>query len=274
MAGLKWVSGLKFRDDWYPCPDCERQADPYGLHAITCQRSGSTSRGHTAIRVAVGELFAKAGLPAVPEQRLPDSLDRPADLLLSSWRGRTVAADVTIITPTRSSSSIPATSTTTSMDQAAHQKEQKGKRLCEAAGLAFQPFVADTYGAMRQNAREFISRFIRKYSHKFAPLDEAEAGRAIWCTISTAIISRAAKQLCGLTSADSPLGMPLQHRRYQDLFVFSFLVGDPRGLVGGVVGGSSGGWESKKREKTKQNEISRKNQRKTTACSRNRFLTP
>ena len=117
----------------------------------------------------------------------------------------------TIITPTRASSSISSTSTTTLMDQAAHQKEQKSKLICKAAGWNFQPFVADTYGAMRQDARDFISRLIRKCSHKFAPMDAAEAGRAIWSTVSTAIISRAVQQLCCLASSDSPFGLPLQH---------------------------------------------------------------
>ena len=46
--------------------------------------------------------------------------------------------------------------------------------------------------------------------HKFQPLDEAQAGRAIWCTISTAVISRAAQQLCRLSLTDNPLGLPLQ----------------------------------------------------------------
>ena len=63
---------------------------------------------------------------------------------------------------------------------------------------------------MRHDARDFVSRLIRKCSCKFAPLDETEKARAIWCTVSTAIISRAAQQLCRLLSADSPLGMPLQ----------------------------------------------------------------
>ena len=65
------------------------------------------------------------------------------------------------------------------MDQAAQQKQQKSRHLCEAAGWAFQPFVADTYGAMRADARGFIPRFIGRYSHRFAPLEAAKAGRAI-----------------------------------------------------------------------------------------------
>ena len=217
VAGLKWVSGLKFRDEPYPCRHCGLQADPYGVHATTCQRSGSISRGHTTLRDTVADLLAKAGVSAATEQRLPDSLDRPADVLLSSWRGRTVAMDFTVITPTRPSSSLSSTSTTTLMDQAAHQKEQKSRRQCEEAGWAFQPFVADTYGALRADARAFVTRFIKRYSQKFAPLDEAEAGRAIWCTISTAIISRAAQQLCRTTSADRPLGLPLHQLNLHSL---------------------------------------------------------
>ena len=67
------------------------------------------------------------------------------------------------------------------MDQAAHQKQVKSRQECEAAGWVFQPFVADTYGALRADARDFVKRFIRQYHQKFYPLDEAEAGRAIWC---------------------------------------------------------------------------------------------
>ena len=96
------------------------------------------------------------------------------------------------------------------MDQAATLKHQKSHRACEAAGWAFQPFVADTYGALRADARGFVTRFIKRYHHKFHPLDEAQAGRAIWSTVSAAVICRAAQQICRMTLADSPLGMPLQ----------------------------------------------------------------
>ena len=87
---------------------------------------------------------------------------------------------------------------------------KKSRTACEAAGWSFQPFVADTYGALRADARGFVARFIKRYHHKFPPLDEAQAGRAIWCTISTAVISRAAQQLCRLSLIDNPLGLPLQ----------------------------------------------------------------
>ena len=84
--------------------DSGREADPYGIHAVTCQRSGAISRAHSLLRGTAAELLAKAGITAAPEQHLPGSLDRPADLLASSWRGRTVALDFTVITPTRAAS--------------------------------------------------------------------------------------------------------------------------------------------------------------------------
>ena len=93
------------------------------------------------------------------------------------------------------------------MDQTAAQKQQKSRTICEAAGWSFQPFVADTYGTLRADARGFVARFIKRYHHKFQPLDEAQAGRAVWCTMSTVVISRAAQQLCRLSLIDNPLDL-------------------------------------------------------------------
>ena len=84
VSGLKWGGGMKFRHNAYRCPNCGSEANAYGVHAVTCQRSGAISRGHTMLRDTVAELFTLAWLPVTKEQHLPQSLDRPADLLLSS----------------------------------------------------------------------------------------------------------------------------------------------------------------------------------------------
>ena len=210
VAGLKWAGGHKVRDDPYICRECSRDGDVLGVHTVTCQRTGSISRGHSLLRDTVAELLSRVGISTAREQRLPGSLDRPADLLVSAWKGKTIALDFTIITPTRASASVSSTSTTTMMDQAAHQKQLKSRQDCEVAGWLFQPFVADTYGALRADACEFVKRFIHEYHHKFYPMDEAEAGRAIWSTISSAVISRAAQQINRLALTDAPLGLPLR----------------------------------------------------------------
>ena len=84
------------------------------------------------------------------------------------------------------------------MDQTAALIKLKSHGACAAAGWVFQPFMADTYGALRADARGFVARFIKRYHHTFQPLDEAQAGRDIWCTISTAVISRAEQHLSRL----------------------------------------------------------------------------
>ena len=84
------------------------------------------------------------------------------------------------------------------------------KAQCHAAGWFFQPFVADTYGALRSDARWcLVSRLITRYSAKFYPLTESEAGKSIWAAISGATMARVGLQLGRLHILDKPLGMPL-----------------------------------------------------------------
>ena len=207
-AALRWVLGIPFRSVAYPCPDCGVLADPLGVHAVTCLRSGYITRGHNQLRNCVAELFGTAGLPVDVEQNLPGSLDRPADVLFTSWRGRPTAIDFTIITPTRpSAAAVTSSSSTSLMDQAAQHKQRKYQEACQAAGWLFQPFVADVYGAVRCDARGLITRFIKRFHHRFFPEDEAAAGQAIWSAISSAALSRAAMQLGRLSAADKPMGM-------------------------------------------------------------------
>ena len=178
-AALRWVSGVPFRPRQYMCPHCGAKADPYGLHAITCTRSGAISRGHNILRDTVAELFNMARVPVDIEQTLAECFERPADILVSRWGGKQLAIDFTVVTPTRPSSHLTSSSTTTLMDHAAAQKLRKSKEKCQVAGWHFMPFVADCYGALRCDARTFIWRFIHRYSDLLFPLNETEAGKAI-----------------------------------------------------------------------------------------------
>ena len=55
-----------------------------------------------------------------------------------------------------------------------------------------------------------VSRFILRHHDKCFPLDEVEAGHAIWSTIYSAIVGRAAQQICRLALTDTPLGLPIR----------------------------------------------------------------
>ena len=207
-AALRWILGLPFRSSSYTCPDCGRHADPLGLHAVTCSRSGMVTRGHTTLRDTVQEILRKAGLTVDAEQSIPGHSERPADLLVSSWHGRPLAVDFTIITPTRLSAS-HLSSVTTLMDQAAESKNKRSLALCESAGWSFSPFVADTFGAIRCDARAFITRVIKRHTSRFAPMTDTDVGAATWSAITSAVVARAAMQLGRLSIIDQPLGMNL-----------------------------------------------------------------
>ena len=204
-AAARWATGIPFRKQSYLCPTCGRVADPKGQHAVTCQRSGAIGRGHTVLRDTLAEILTRAGLQVQMEQSPPGRPDvRPADILVGSWKGRPLAIDVTVVTSIRRSPGAALT-----VDTAASNKLKRSKELCEYSGWAFLPFVADTFGALRCDARDFIRQVIARRSARFAPMTPADAGRSIWSAISAAAISRAGTELARLANLDSPLNMPI-----------------------------------------------------------------
>ena len=96
-------------------------------------------------------------------------------MLVSNWQGKSLAIDFTLITPDRPSAHDASGAAV--MDSAARCKERKSADLCTAAGWDFLPFVGDTYGALRTDARNFVSSFISRYAARFEPLTVA-AGSA------------------------------------------------------------------------------------------------
>ena len=204
VAAMRRSLGLKLRLHPYPCPDCGCLADPNGLHAVTCLRSGFITRGHNVLRNTAIELFRRAGVTAEAERNLPGRTERPADMLVWNWQGKSSAIDFTLVTPDRPSAHHACGAVV--MDSAARCKERKSADLWTAAGWDFLPFVGDTYGALRTDARNFVSSFISRYAAKFEPLTVMKAARAIWSTVSAATVARSAMQLSRLATIDKPFG--------------------------------------------------------------------
>ena len=95
------------------------------------------------------------------------------------------------------------------MDSAARAKCRKYTKACADEGWDFMPFVTDTFGAVRSDARSFVSSVIKRKGESFAPLLPHEAGQAIWSAVSGAAVYRAASQLSRTALLDSPAEMPL-----------------------------------------------------------------
>jgi hypothetical protein len=81
------------------------------------------------------------------------------------------------------------------MDVIAQKKFRQNSGLCAIMGWECFPFVADTYGAIRSDAREFIGKLLAAGEIPDGPQRPADRNRAGWSAVSTAVISRAAHQL-------------------------------------------------------------------------------
>ena len=82
------------------------------------------------------------------------------------------------------------------MDYAAANKLKMYSHLCAAAGWMFRPFVTDSYGGIRADARHMIGQLITR-SKKFMTEEESTAySSSAWINISAASVSRARIQLC------------------------------------------------------------------------------
>ena len=132
---------------------------------------------------------------------------RPADLLLIGYGKRPLAIEFTVITPVRPSAALGPPGAL--MDSAARAKCRKYRKACDEEGWDFMPFVADTFGAVRSDARSFVGSIISRKTEAFAPLLPHEAGQAFWSAVTGAAVYRASSQLSRAASLDCPAEMPL-----------------------------------------------------------------
>ena len=93
----KWHLGLPLVNS-AQCHGCGQQQDPLGDHAVTCRHSKPWAR-HQQLAHALAQIAADAGITVQTEVALPNSVVRPADLLLSSGTSGHTAVDVTVRHP-------------------------------------------------------------------------------------------------------------------------------------------------------------------------------
>ena len=178
FCGLLWILGLNFRDAPYICPDCGKIADPKGIHASTCIRSGGITMGHTKIQYTVGTLYDSADYRVEYERSvLIEGVGRrPADLLIHGLTSRPSAVDFTGVTSVRASAQ---GSEASLLDDAALRKTRENLAPCAAAGWVCHHFVADTYGALHPQARKLISTLISNRCSTLSQKPVATVGRKV-----------------------------------------------------------------------------------------------
>ena len=86
----------------YPtvCPvlGCPENLDAFGDHALCCKKGGEATIRHNRLtqRIALECSKAVAGVSLEARLLLQKSDERPADILLTAWRGGALALDVTV----------------------------------------------------------------------------------------------------------------------------------------------------------------------------------
>ena len=99
---LRYWLGVPLHSSPYSCSECHNTADPFGDDQVGCGGNGDRITRHNAIRDVAFSAAQSAALAPSKEMPnlIPDSLSRPADVLLPTWScGRPAALDVHVISP-------------------------------------------------------------------------------------------------------------------------------------------------------------------------------
>jgi len=168
LRGAEFVVACKFRlglavyDQAGACASCGKESDILGDHSMVCGRGGERIVRHNAIRDALHETAAAAGLAPLKEGRalLPGNNRRPADVFIPHWAaGLDAALDVTVTHPLQDATRARAATTPGhAMKVAFDNKCRVTEDLCREQGIAFIPIVAESLGGWHKIALEQFSK--------------------------------------------------------------------------------------------------------------------
>ena len=147
------------------CPACPRPSDILGDHALCCASGGEMIARHNQVRDVIYDVAMEAGLNPTKEGHalIPNSLRRPADILIPRWAGPLDAAlDVTVTHPLQAATRTGAATTPGhALTLAYTRKVSNAGELCQREGLAFVPLVAESLGGLHHTMVDQLRRLGR-----------------------------------------------------------------------------------------------------------------
>ena len=102
VIAARFRLGMPIYDKSGSCPACGEESDTMGDHGMVCGTGGERIARHNALRDAIHDTAAAAGLAPQKEGRalLPGTNRRPADIFIPRWAGgRDAALDVMVTHP-------------------------------------------------------------------------------------------------------------------------------------------------------------------------------
>jgi hypothetical protein len=185
------------------CPKCKVKMDPYGDHAIHCQKQPGFKYRHDLVRDVLYDTLVRAGIPATKEAPVNfltppgenRSTLRPADVLIYSWdRGKRVCVDLTGVSPLVGFGS-GVFVVGQAAAKAAEAKVAKHEKACTENQHGFSPFAFDTFGFLASEAVVLLRRIQKFVNRNLATASSAEyvfrrVGFAIQKGVAVQLVAR------------------------------------------------------------------------------------
>jgi hypothetical protein len=158
------------------CPDCHKDSDAMGMHALNCQFGSDRNVRHNRLYTSFVNFAEKCGLAPVTEMPVPNARDVVVDVLEQGAEMRPCALDFGVVNPC-SKHYLPVSSlfAGSAANKYAEDKIAKEKTVCTEARWDFVPMVVEVYGCWDQRA---MSHF-RHIAPWFARRRNCPAGAAL-----------------------------------------------------------------------------------------------
>ena len=194
---LKWWLGINLLalGSIHTCSSCGDTMDAFGDHLLCCKKGGLIQR-HTTICKQLWHMSTAAGLHATCEVSL-NGRTRPADILLSHWRGGgPCAIDVAVVHPLAPSIPCHAVKSglesVNAMERVKHNKYDEG---CRQSSVVFSPFVLSTFGRLGVEADRFFRSLTSALHRRLLILDNGLDGRKYQQQLQVALKREVARML-------------------------------------------------------------------------------
>ena len=144
------------------CPACGEDSDVMGDRGMVCGTGGERIARHNALRDALHDTAAAAGLAPRKEMRalLTGNNRRPADIYIPGWsRGRDAALDMCVTHPLQDRYRAQAAREPGyALAQGYQNKMRVTADLCDQQGIAFIPMAAESLGGWHKVALEQLRK--------------------------------------------------------------------------------------------------------------------
>ena len=159
-VSLRYWLGVPLHSSPYSCPECHATADEFGDHRVGCGGNGDRIYRHNAVRDVLYTAAQSAALAPTREATgvVPDSLSRPVDIFLPTWRhGHSAALDVHIISPLQQSTvNAAAFNPGHALKVGVRRKLNAHLNACRSSGVHFLPIVAEALGGLGQDTVQLV----------------------------------------------------------------------------------------------------------------------